>query len=39
MGEIIAKTLDKATVIKTPTLEDYFASDKEARRIAGEMIK
>ena len=39
MGEIIAKTLDKATVIKTPTLEDYFASDKEARRIAEEMIK
>ena len=39
MGDIIAKTLDKATVIKTPTLEDYFASDKEARRIAGEMIK
>ena len=38
MGEIIAKTLDKATAIKTPTLEDYFASDKEARRIAGEMI-
>lgn len=39
MGEIIAKTLDKASVIKTPTLEDYFASDKEARRIAEEMIK
>ena len=39
MGDIIAKTLDKATVIKTPTLEDYFASDKEARRIAEEMIK
>ena len=39
MGEIIAKTLDKATVIKTPTLEDYFASDKEARRIAESFIK
>ena len=38
MGEIIAKTLDKATVIKTPTLEDYFASDKEARRIAEGML-
>lgn len=38
MGEIIAKTLDKATVIKTPTLEDYFASDKEARRIAESLI-
>lgn len=39
MGEIIAKTLDKATVIKTPTLEDYFASDKEARSIAESMLK
>ena len=39
MGEIIAKTLDKATVIKTPTLEDYFASDKEARGIAESMLK
>lgn len=38
MGEIIAKTLDKATVIKTPTLEDYFASDKEARHIAESLI-
>ena len=39
MGEIIAKTLDKATVIKTPTLEDYFASDNEARGIAESMLK
>ena len=38
MGEIIAKTLDKATDIKTPTLDDYFASDKEARRIAEGML-
>lgn len=38
MGDIIAKTLDKATVINTPTLEDYFASDKEARRIAESLI-
>ena len=38
MGDIIAKTLDKATVVKTPTLEDYFASDKEARRIAESLI-
>ena len=34
MGAIIAKTLDKATAIQTPTLDDYIASDKEARRIA-----
>lgn len=38
MGDIIAKTLDKATVIKTPTLDDYFASDKEARKIAESLI-
>ena len=34
MGAIIAKTLDRATAIQTPTLDDYIASDKEARRIA-----
>ncbi len=34
MGNIIAKTLDKATVIQNPTLDDYIASDKEARSIA-----
>ena len=39
MGDIIAKTLDKATVITKPTLEDYIASDAEARRIAESFIK
>ncbi len=34
MGDIIEKTLDKATVIQTPTYEDYINSDAEARRIA-----
>lgn len=38
MGDIIEKTLDKATVIKSPTLEDYINSDNEARRIASEFI-
>ena len=38
MGDIIEKTLNKATVIKKPTLEDYINSDMEARRIAGECI-
>ena len=36
MGDIIEKTLNKATVIKSPTYEDYIQSDAEARRIAGE---
>ncbi len=38
MGDIIENTLNKATVIKKPTLEDYINSDKEARRIAEECI-
>ena len=38
MGDIIEKTLDKTTVIKRPTLEDYINSDMEARRIAEESI-
>ena len=38
MGDIIEKTLNKATVIKKPTLEDYITSDMEARRIAEECI-
>lgn len=39
MGDIIEKTLDKATVIQIPTYEDYINSDAEARRIAEECIK
>ena len=38
MGDIIEKTLNKATVIKKPTLEDYINSDMEARRIAEEYV-
>lgn len=38
MGDIIEKTLDKATVITAPTYEDYVNSDAEARRIAAEFI-
>lgn len=38
MGDIIRKTLDKATVITTPTLEDYLQSDAEARRIAASFL-
>lgn len=39
MGDIIEKTLDRATVITTPTYEDYVNSDAEARRIAKEFIE
>ena len=33
MSDIIADTLQKCTFVKNPSLEDYIASDAEARRI------
>lgn len=38
MGDIIERTMQKATFIAKPTYNDYFATDAEARRIAGEML-
>ncbi len=38
MGEIIAATMDKATFMESPTLDDYMASDAEARGIAASML-
>lgn len=38
MGDIIERTLDRATIVTSPSLEDYIASDQEARRIAADMI-
>ena len=38
MGEIIGRTMEKATFIPKPTLDDYFASDAEARRLATEFL-
>ena len=38
MGDIIERTMQKATFIAQPTYDDYFATDAEARRIAGEML-
>lgn len=38
MGEIIEETMAKATFIKTPTLEDYFNTDREAREIASTLL-
>lgn len=38
MGDIIERTMQKATFIAKPTYDDYFATDVEARRIAGEML-
>ena len=39
MGDIIERTMQKATFIVKPTYDDYFATDAEARRIAGEMLE
>lgn len=38
MSEIIAKTMDQAAFIATPTYEDYVASDLEARKIAEQYL-
>ena len=38
MGDIIERTMQKTTFIAQPTYDDYFATDAEARRIAGEML-
>ena len=38
MGDIIERTMQKATFIAKPTYDDYSATDAEARRIAGEML-
>ena len=38
MSDIIEKTMEKAAYIAEPTYEDYVQSDKEARRIAEEML-
>lgn len=39
MSDLIEETLDKATFIANPSLEDYKNTDKESRRITQELIK
>lgn len=39
MSDLIAETLDKATFIHQPSLEDYIESDKMSRIITQELIK
>jgi 1-deoxy-D-xylulose-5-phosphate reductoisomerase len=39
MSEMIEKTLEQVAFIEHPSLEDYEASDKEARTIAAELVK
>ena len=38
MSDIIADTLQKCTFVKNPSLEDYIASDAEARKITKDNI-
>jgi 1-deoxy-D-xylulose-5-phosphate reductoisomerase len=38
MGDIIAETMQRATFVTTPTLDDYMQSDREARQIASELL-
>ena len=39
MSDVIAKTMEKTMFITEPTYEDYVQTDKEARRIALELLK
>ncbi len=39
MSDIIEATLERASFLATPSLEDLIASDREARRIAAEILK
>jgi 1-deoxy-D-xylulose-5-phosphate reductoisomerase len=39
MSDVIEACMQKASFVKTPTIDDYVATDKEVRSIAYEMIK
>ena len=39
MGDIIAETMQRCTFDASPTYDTYIATDAEARRIAGELMK
>jgi len=39
MTDVIERTMQKVSFIATPTLEDYFESDGEARHYAADIIK
>lgn len=38
MSDVIEKTMEKATLIKKPSFDDYFETDAEARRIAQSLV-
>lgn len=39
MSEIIEQTMHKIAFIAHPSIDDYIATDKESRKMAGELIK
>lgn len=39
ISEIIARTMQGVSRVASPTLDDYFATDAEARSVAGEIMK
>ena len=39
MSDVIASTMQRTTFIAEPTYEDYVQTDREARKIAKELIK
>ena len=39
MGDIIAETMERTTFVKSPSYDDYVATDAEARRIAMQLLK
>jgi 1-deoxy-D-xylulose-5-phosphate reductoisomerase len=39
MTDVIEKTMEKVPFIESPTLEEYFESDGEARNYAADIIK
>lgn len=38
MSDLVEKTIEKATFVPSPTLDDYIASDTEARAIATKLV-
>lgn len=38
IAEVVERTMEKASFIKVPTLEDYVSSDEESRRLAAEFL-
>jgi len=38
MADVIAETMQRTTFNNNPTLDTYFNTDAEARRIANELI-